>query len=140
MMPSVISELPVLWSMCQDGRVLRWRRCDRGLEWAPMLRVPMGEGGEKGLEPLLGACQPTPAVEAVQVHVQGHGQWRGQRAGGGLRHFSSVLSMAPLPQDSLRYLVATEDGCVHTCSTNYLHQHVSVLAAHAGPVYRLSFR
>ncbi|XP_052125781.1 dynein axonemal intermediate chain 4-like [Frankliniella occidentalis] len=59
--------------------------------------------------------------------------------GVGLRQFAGVLCMAPVPLDPVRYMVGTEDGCVHECSTNYLHQHKSVFVAHAGPVYRLSF-
>ncbi|XP_034231479.1 WD repeat-containing protein 78-like [Thrips palmi] len=111
----------VLVTAGQDGRVVRWRRGERGLEWTPMLRVAMAEGGEKGVPPLLEASGHCPEREV------------------GLRQFAAVLCMAPVPNDPVRYMVATEDGCVHTCSTNYLQRHKAVVAAHAGPVYRLSF-
>ncbi|KAK3922466.1 Dynein intermediate chain 4, axonemal, partial [Frankliniella fusca] len=111
----------VLVTAGQDGQVVRWRRGERGVEWTPMLRVPMAEGGEKGVPRLLAASGTCP------------------ERGVGLRQFAGVLCMAPVPLDPVRYLVGTEDGCVHECSTNYLHQHKSVFVAHAGPVYRLSF-
>lgn len=123
----------VLVTAGQDGRVVRWRRGERGLEWTPMMRVPMAEGGERGVLPLLTALRACETVDPEPLDRDHHGV-------ASLRQFAAVLCLEPVPGDPGRYMAATEDGCVHTCSTNYLHQHVSIVGAHAGPVYRLSFR
>ncbi|XP_033230208.1 WD repeat-containing protein 78-like isoform X2 [Belonocnema kinseyi] len=37
------------------------------------------------------------------------------------------------------YFVGTDEGCVHRCSTNYLHQHIDSFLAHDGPIYSMEF-
>ena len=37
------------------------------------------------------------------------------------------------------YFVGTDEGCVHRCSTNYLHQHIDSFLAHDGPLYSMEF-
>ncbi|XP_043273117.1 dynein axonemal intermediate chain 4-like isoform X2 [Venturia canescens] len=43
------------------------------------------------------------------------------------------------PSQGPIYFVGTDEGCVHRCSTNYLHQHIDSFLAHDGPVYSFEF-
>lgn len=43
------------------------------------------------------------------------------------------------PEDSNIYLVGTNEGVVHKCSTNYLDQHLDLFLAHEGPINDLKY-
>ncbi|KAL1508970.1 hypothetical protein ABEB36_003782 [Hypothenemus hampei] len=43
------------------------------------------------------------------------------------------------PEDSNIYLVGTNEGVVHKCSTNYINQHLDLFLAHDGPVNELKY-
>nr|CAD7193629.1 unnamed protein product [Timema douglasi] len=101
---------------CQDGRVCRYRNIN-DLVCFPMMRVRRVEGKVKGIE------QPR------RCHPQDIPVSR----------YPAALVLARHPEDPLTYYVATDEGCVHKCSFNYLHQHLDLFLAHAGPVYAIQF-
>nr|CAD7401198.1 unnamed protein product [Timema poppensis] len=101
---------------CQDGRVCRYRKIN-DLVCFPMMRVRRVEGKVKGIE------QPR------RCHPQDIPVSR----------YPAALVLARHPEDPLTYYVATDEGCVHKCSFNYLHQHLDLFLAHAGPVYAIQF-
>ncbi|CAG9765018.1 unnamed protein product [Ceutorhynchus assimilis] len=43
------------------------------------------------------------------------------------------------PSDPTIYLVGTNEGVVHKCSTNYLNQHLDLFLAHEGPINDLQY-
>ncbi|ERL94430.1 dynein axonemal intermediate chain 4 [Dendroctonus ponderosae] len=43
------------------------------------------------------------------------------------------------PDDANVYLVGTNEGVVHKCSTNYLNQHLDLFLAHDGPINDLKY-
>jgi WD40 repeat protein len=47
------------------------------------------------------------------------------------------LQNHPLKKDM--YMVGTDEGCVHICSINFPHQHMSVMQAHSSGVYAIDF-
>nr|CAD7430864.1 unnamed protein product [Timema monikensis] len=100
----------------QDGRVCRYRKIN-DLVCFPMMRVRRVEGKVKGIE------QPR------RCHPQDIPVSR----------YPAALVLARHPEDPLTYYVATDEGCVHKCSFNYLHQHLDLFLAHAGPVYAIQF-
>jgi dynein intermediate chain 4, axonemal len=50
-----------------------------------------------------------------------------------------ALCLQKHPMNSDLYLVGTDEGCVHVCSTNFPHQHIGVLQVHNGGVYTIDF-
>ncbi|XP_012136931.2 dynein axonemal intermediate chain 4 [Megachile rotundata] len=43
------------------------------------------------------------------------------------------------PTSTMLYFVASDEGCIYKCSTNYLYQHIHSFLAHDGPVYSMMF-
>ncbi|XP_015596572.1 WD repeat-containing protein 78 [Cephus cinctus] len=52
---------------------------------------------------------------------------------------SGALLLKRHPTLSNIYFVGSDEGCVHRCSTNYLHQHIEGFLAHDGPIYSMEF-
>ena len=50
-----------------------------------------------------------------------------------------VLCLQKHPVNPDLYLVGSDEGCVHTCSTNFPYQHIGVLQVHNGGVYTIDF-
>jgi dynein intermediate chain 4, axonemal len=50
-----------------------------------------------------------------------------------------VLCLQKHPVNPDLYLVGSDEGCIHTCSTNFPHQHIGVLQVHNGGVYTIDF-
>lgn len=51
----------------------------------------------------------------------------------------AALVLRKHPTLTTIYFVGTDEGCVHRCSTNYLHQHIESFLSHNGPVYAMEF-
>ena len=50
-----------------------------------------------------------------------------------------ALVLRKHPNLNTIYFVGTDEGCIHRCSTNYLHQHIESFLAHDGPMYSMEF-
>ncbi|KAJ8722440.1 hypothetical protein PYW07_003620 [Mythimna separata] len=98
---------------CQDGRIRRLQSTKtHEFISSPLMRVSTVEGKLKGLEI---------AKSCLKVDVP-------------ITRYPAVLCMIWHPNIEHIYLVGTDEGCVHRCSTHYLNQHMDVFRAHAGPV------
>ncbi|KOB73786.1 putative axonemal dynein intermediate chain inner arm i1 [Operophtera brumata] len=99
---------------CQDGRINRFTMTKtHDFVCSPMMRVSAVEGKLKGLEI---------AKTCIKFDVP-------------ITRYPAVLCMKWHPTVDHIYLVGTDEGCVHKCSTHYLNQHMDVFRAHAGPIY-----
>ncbi|XP_021180949.2 dynein axonemal intermediate chain 4 [Helicoverpa armigera] len=98
---------------CQDGRIRRLQSTKtHEFISSPMMRICTVEGNLKGLET---------AKTCLKVDVP-------------ITRYPAVLCMIWHPTIDHCYLVGTDEGCIHRCSTHYLNQHMDVFRAHAGPV------
>ncbi|XP_035436529.1 dynein axonemal intermediate chain 4-like [Spodoptera frugiperda] len=98
---------------CQDGRIRRFQSTKtHEFISTPMMRVSAVEGKLKGLE----TTKPCPKHDVP------------------ITRYPAVLCMIWHPTIDHCYLVGTDEGCIHRCSTHYLNQHIDVYRAHAGPV------
>ncbi|KAF9824086.1 hypothetical protein SFRURICE_002207 [Spodoptera frugiperda] len=98
---------------CQDGRIRRLQSTKtHEFISTPMMRVSAVEGKLKGLE----TTKPCPKHDVP------------------ITRYPAVLCMIWHPTIDHCYLVGTDEGCIHRCSTHYLNQHIDVFRAHAGPV------
>lgn len=50
-----------------------------------------------------------------------------------------ALCLQKHPLNSDIYIVGTDEGCIHICSINFPHQHLSVLQVHSSAVYSIHF-
>lgn len=102
----------------QDGRISRFTSTKtHDFICTPMMRISTVEGKMKGLE-------TTKACLKVDVPIT---------------RYPAALCMKWHPKISHLYLVGTDEGCIHKCSTHYLNQHMDVFRAHAGPVYGMEY-
>lgn len=98
---------------CQDGRIRRLQSTKtHDFISSPLMQVSTVEGKLKGLEI---------AKSCLKVDVP-------------ITRYPAVLCMIWHPTIEHIYLVGTDEGCIHRCSTHYLNQHMDVFRAHAGPV------
>ncbi|KAJ8725889.1 hypothetical protein PYW08_004072 [Mythimna loreyi] len=98
---------------CQDGRIRRLQSTKtHEFISSPLMQVSTVEGKLKGLEI---------AKSCLKVDVP-------------ITRYPAVLCMIWHPSIEHIYLVGTDEGCIHRCSTHYLNQHMDVFRAHAGPV------
>ncbi|KAJ0180739.1 hypothetical protein K1T71_004143 [Dendrolimus kikuchii] len=103
---------------CQDGRINRFTSTKtHDFICTPMMRVATVEGKMKGLET---------AKICLKVDVP-------------ITRYPAALCMKWHSSVEHIYLVGTDEGCIHKCSTHYLNQHMDVFRAHAGPVYGMEF-
>lgn len=102
----------------QDGRISRFTSTKtHDFICTPMMRISTVEGKMKGLE-------TTKACLKVDVPIT---------------RYPAALCMKWHPTIGHVYLVGTDEGCIHKCSTHYLNQHMDVFRAHAGPVYGMEY-
>lgn len=102
---------------CQDGRINRFISTKtHDFICSPMMRISTVEGKLKGLEV---------AKTCLKVDVP-------------ITRYPAALCFMWHSTIEHVYLVGTDEGCVHRCSTHYLNQHIDVFRAHAGPVYDMS--
>lgn len=111
-------ETEYVMTTCQDGRINRFTSTKtHDFICSPMMRVSTVEGKLKGLET---------AKTCLKVDVP-------------ITRYPAVLCMKWHPTIDHVYLVGTDEGCIHKCSTHYLNQHIDVYRAHAGPVYGMEY-
>lgn len=102
---------------CQDGRINRFANTKtHDFICTPMMRICAVEGKLKGLE-MAKSC-------VLDVPITRH---------------PAALCIIWHPRIDHIYLVGTDEGCIHKCSTHYLNQHMEVFRAHTGPVYDMQF-
>jgi len=102
----------LLVSVGSDGDVLRWSM-KKGLERMLLMQLKR---------------VPNPFLGSNSVY--------GHKEGIVFRKSSGFCVDFPR-HDSSTYLVGTEDGLVHRCSTSYNEQYLDTYKAHSGPVYRV---
>lgn len=103
---------------CQDGRINRFVITKtHDYICTPMMRISTVEGKLKGLE-VPKAC--------LKVDVP-------------ITRYPAAMCTKWHPSIDHIYLVGTDEGCIHKCSTHYLNQHIDVFRAHAGPIYGVAF-
>ncbi|CAH2073312.1 unnamed protein product, partial [Iphiclides podalirius] len=114
----VIDSIHYVITTCQDGRINRFRSTKtHDFICSPMMRLSTVEGKMKGLE----TAKPCLKADVPIVRQP------------------AALCMKWLPRVDHLYLVGTDEGCIHKCSTHYLNQHIDVIRAHSGPVYSMEF-
>ncbi|XP_045533305.1 dynein axonemal intermediate chain 4 [Pieris brassicae] len=107
-----------LMTTCQDGRINRFTSTKtHDFICTPMMRLSTVEGQMKGLV--------TPK-QCLKVDVP-------------ITRYPAALCMKWHPLVEHIYLVGTDEGCIHKCSTHYLNQHMDVYRAHSGPVYSMEY-
>lgn len=115
---AVDRETEYVMTACQDGRINRFTSTKtHDFICSPMMRVSTVEGKLKGLET---------AKTCLKVDVP-------------ITRYPAALCMKWHPTIDHVYLVGTDEGCIHKCSTHYLNQHIDVYRAHAGPVYGMEY-
>ncbi|KAF5827261.1 WD40-repeat-containing domain protein [Dunaliella salina] len=150
-----------LVSISTDGRVTQWSIA-KGLEYTDLMklkRVPRkntgalpsiltgppsstlnNTGGSGG--PNSGAGGATSGTGGKAGAKQSNpGAQKGGSDGGEafISRLTSGMSFDFSARDERVYIVGTEDGWVHRCSTSYNEQYLESYAAHMGPVYSLQW-
>ncbi|KAJ9595998.1 hypothetical protein L9F63_012819 [Diploptera punctata] len=105
-----------IMTCCEDGRICRYTR-EIMLNCFTMMRVSRREGKVKGID-------QTRKCRAHDIPVSRN---------------PAALILTRHPTDPNIYYVGTDEGCIHKCSINYLHHHIDIFQAHAGPVYSMEF-
>ncbi|XP_038215270.1 dynein intermediate chain 4, axonemal [Zerene cesonia] len=107
-----------LMTTCQDGRINKFTSTKtHDFICTPMMRISTVEGQMKGLE--------TPK-QCLKTDIP-------------ITRYPAALCMKWHPTVDHIYLVGTDEGCIHKCSTHYLNQHMDVYRAHSGPVYSMEY-
>ncbi|CAK1545129.1 unnamed protein product [Leptosia nina] len=115
---SIDKDNQYLMTTCQDGRINRFTSTKtHDFICTPMMRISTVEGQMKELE--------TPK-QCLKVDVP-------------VTRYPAALCMKWHPVIDHIYLVGTDEGCIHKCSTHYLNQHMDVFRAHSGPVYSMEY-
>ncbi|XP_059057163.1 dynein axonemal intermediate chain 4 [Achroia grisella] len=112
------SQNEFVMTTCQDGRINRFTSTKtHDFICSPMMRISTVEGKMKGLET---------AKACLKVDVP-------------IIRYPAALCTKWHPTINHIYLIGTDEGCIHKCSTHYLNQHIDVFRAHTGPVYNIEF-
>ncbi|XP_004930498.3 dynein axonemal intermediate chain 4 [Bombyx mori] len=115
---SIDKDNEFVMTSCQDGRINKFTNTKtHDFICSPMMRISTVEGKMKGLE-------ATKACLKVDVPIT---------------RYPAALCIKWHPNVEHVYLVGTDEGCIHKCSTHYLNQHIEVFKAHAGPVYGMEY-
>ncbi|VVC88862.1 unnamed protein product [Leptidea sinapis] len=111
-------ESQYLMATCQDGRINKFTSTKtHDFICTPMMRISTVEGQMKGMD------VPKQCIKADVAITRN----------------PAALCMLWHPRIQHVYLVGTDEGCIHKCSTHYLNQHMDVFRAHSGPVYSLKY-
>ncbi|XP_011308852.1 WD repeat-containing protein 78-like [Fopius arisanus] len=105
-----------IYTTTQDGRILRYPSHE-DFTSTEMMRIPRIEAEIPGVA-------RRDFCEKVDISIT--------------RNPGAVI-LRRHPDKLDHYLVGTDEGCVHTCSINYLDHHVDSFLAHDGPIYALQF-
>lgn len=98
---------------CHDGRINRFQSTKtHEFICTPIMRISTVEGKLKGLET---------AKTCLKADVP-------------ITRYPAAMCMMWHKNIENCYLVGTDEGCIHKCSTHYLNQHIDVFRAHSGPV------
>lgn len=111
-----MKDVEYILTASQDGRVMKFKIASGPhLVGYPQLRLDRVEGTVEAL-----------SIEHKKTFIEAD------------RHPQALcLQKHPMNQDV--YLVGTDEGCVHICSTNFPHQHIGVLQVHNSGVYTIDF-
>lgn len=111
-----MKDIEYILTASQDGRVMKFKiSSGPNLVGYPQLRLDRVEG-----------CVEALSVEHKKTFIEAD------------RH-PQALCLQKHPVNSDVYLVGTDEGCVHICSTNFPHQHIGVLQVHSCGVYSIDF-
>uniref|UniRef100_A0A0G4I0J3 Dynein axonemal intermediate chain 4 n=1 Tax=Chromera velia CCMP2878 TaxID=1169474 RepID=A0A0G4I0J3_9ALVE len=101
-----------LASVSSDGRVLTWST-KKGLESSLLMMLKR---------------MPNPRLGNTSNHKEGV-----------IFRQASGMGLDFPRTDPSSYLIGTEDGLIHRCSTSYNEQYLDTYYGHAGPVYKVRF-
>lgn len=111
-----MKDVEYILTASQDGRVMKFKiSSGPHLVGYPQLRLDRVEGTVEAL-----------SIEHKKTFIEAN------------RH-PQALCLQTHPVNSDIYLVGTDEGCVHICSTNFPHQHLGVLQVHNSGVYSIDF-
>lgn len=111
-----MKDVEYILTASQDGRIMKFKiSSGPHLVGYPQLRLDRVVGTVEALQ-----------VEHKKTFIEAD------------RH-PQALCLQKHPVNSDLYLVGTDEGCVHICSTNFPHQHIGVLQVHTGGVYTIDF-
>ncbi|KAI5641765.1 WD repeat-containing protein 78 [Phthorimaea operculella] len=100
----------------QDGRISRFTSTKtHEFICTPMMRISSVEGKMKGLD------TPKACIKADVPIIR----------------YPAALCVKWHATINHIYLVGTDEGCIHRCSTHYHNQHMDVSKAHSGPIYSM---
>jgi hypothetical protein len=139
-----------LVSVSTDGRVNEWTSA-KGLECHTLMLLRASRPGEGEAADGTGSSVTADGVATkaagpqlpVAAIARGAGRGLHESAGGKSQRAVSrgasglCFAFLPPPHDVTKYLVGTEDGCLHLCSVSYMEQFLRTVKAHQGPVYRV---
>ena len=111
-----MKDVEYILTASQDGRIMKFKiSTGPYLVGYPQLRLDRVEGTVEAL-----------SVEHKKTFIEAD------------RH-PQALCLQKHPVNPDVYLVGTDEGCVHICSTNFPHQHIGVLQVHRFGVYSIDF-
>lgn len=111
-----VKDVEYILTASQDGRVMKYKiSSGPHLVGYPQLRLDRVEGTVEAL-----------SIEHKKTFIEAD------------RH-PQALCLQKHPVNPDVYLVGTDEGCVHICSTNFPHQHIGVLQVHTFGVYAIDF-
>ena len=111
-----MKDVEYILTASQDGRVMKFKiATGPHLVGYPQLRLDRVEGSVEAL-----------SIEHKKTFIEAD------------RH-PQALCLQKHPMNPDVYLVGTDEGCVHICSTNFPHQHIGVLQVHNSGVYSIDF-
>lgn len=111
-----VKDVEYILTASQDGRIMKFKISSGPyLVGYPQLRLARVEGTVEAL-----------SIEHKKTFIEAD------------RHPQALcLQKHPINPDA--YLVGTDEGCVHICSTNFPHQHIGVLQVHNSGVFSIDF-
>lgn len=113
---SQMKDVEFILTASQDGRIMKYKIASGPyLVGYPQIRLDRVEGTVEAL-----------SIEHRKTFIEAD------------RH-PQALSLQKHPVNPDVYLVGTDEGCVHICSTNFPHQHIGVLQVHNFGVYSIDF-
>lgn len=111
-----VKDVEYILSASQDGRIMKYKiSTGPYLVGYPQMRLDRVEGTVEAF-----------SVEHKKTFIEAD------------RH-PHALTLKNHPLTAETFFVGTDEGCVHICSMNFPHQHLSVLQLHTGSIYAIDF-